>query len=167
MAENQLVPPPLDGASTDLCEPVNSGRVRSFHRAPKSAVTRLAGARDQSALADRLKAARIEVDRACDLLVQASPESMERSALALEAASRKCRPAEWRELLPETAEQKAAALEQARQLRAAIRRASHLLETAATFRRNWTRMLCAMTGGYTGQGSPALISRASRVLVRA
>jgi len=71
-----------------------------------------------------------------------------------------------RALPPATAAERAAALEQARQLRAAVRRAGHLLETAANFRRNWTRLLGAMSGGYTGQGSPAPVSRTSRVSVR-
>jgi hypothetical protein len=130
------------------------------------AENQLAGGAEQNRLAAGLKAARLEVDRACDLLILASPQSMDRSALALEAALGHCRPSQSRELMPSTAEERAAALEQARQLRAAVRRAGHLLETAAKFRRNWTRMLGAMTGGYTGQGSPALISRASRVSVR-
>jgi len=121
---------------------------------------------EQTTLAAGLKAARLEVDRACELLVLATPESMDCSALALEAAVRHCRPSESLELLPPTTDERAATLEQARQLRAAVRRASHLLETAATFRRNWTRMLGAMAGGYTGQGCPAPISRASRVSVR-
>jgi len=106
------------------------------------------------------------VDSACELLVQANPESMDRSALVLEAASKHCLASELQALLPATAAEKAAALEQARQLRAAVRRAGHLLENAAKFRRNWTRMLGAMSGGYTGQGAPAMISRASRVSVR-
>ena len=121
---------------------------------------------EQTTLAAGLKAALQEVDRACGLLILASPESMDRSALALEAALGYCRASESCQLRPSTADERADALEQARQLRAAVRRADHLLETAAKFRRNWTRMLGAMTGGYTGQGSPALVSAANRVSVR-
>ena len=164
MAENRRVPRPLDEVPTNLREAGNNRPARSFHPAPKSAVTEQPEGAEQATLAARLKAARLEVDRACELLVLASPESMDRSARVLEAAAKRCRPSELRALLP--AADRAAALEQTRQLRAAVRRAGHLLETAAKFRRNWTRMLGAMSGGYTGQGAPAPISQASRVSVR-
>ncbi len=45
------------------------------------------------------------------------------------------------------------------QLRAELRHAGRLLESAADFYRGWERILGAMSGGYTADGEPAPVAR--------
>lgn len=110
----------------------------------------------------RLKAARAIVERACELLIMASPQSLDRCAAVLEkavAAVKECRP-----LLAEDLEQ-AGCRRETHRLRLAVRCATQLLENAARFQLQWDRTLRAMTG-YDGRGEPAQLEPGWRVLAR-
>jgi hypothetical protein len=112
---------------------------------------------------EQLLAARSEVDRACALLVSPSPEALDRCSRVLETAGSRLE--EWRPRLREGIGNPAA-LEQARRLQAAVRRAGRLLEGASSFHLNWSRWLGAVSAGYTERGDPAPVPRGNRILVR-
>jgi hypothetical protein len=95
-----------------------------------------------------LAAVRADVNRACALLVAASPDALDACAAALTAATTRLRDG----VAP-------AAKEQATGLRRDIRRARTLLEAAAAFYGNWSRRLGALTGGYRCDGQPAEVER--------
>lgn len=112
---------------------------------------------------EQLLAARWEVDRARALLLSPSPEALDRCSQVLETAA--CRLEQWRPRLREGIGNPAA-LEEARRLQAAVRRAGRLLEGALSFHLNWSRWLGAMSAGYIPGGDPAPVPRGNRILVR-
>jgi hypothetical protein len=110
--------------------------------------------------AGHLSAARSEVKRACHLLEAPSPASLEASSSALERAVsglNDCR----RGIRPGVPDADVRA--KIRQLRAELRHAGRLLESAADFYRGWERILGAMSGGYTAGGEPAPVSRTGKL----
>jgi|SRR5271157_2444221 len=110
--------------------------------------------------AEHLSVARSEVKRACHLLEGASPASLEASSSALERAVSgvtDCR----RGIRPGQADAHLAA--RVRQLRAELRHAGRLLESAADFYRGWERILGTMSGGYTAGGDPAPVARTGKL----
>jgi hypothetical protein len=110
--------------------------------------------------AEPLSAARSEVKRACHLLEMPSPVSLEASASALEravAGLNDCR----RGILPGVTDTGIGA--KVRELRAELRHAGRLLESAADFYRGWERILGALSGGYTAGGEPAPVLRTGKL----
>ena len=55
------------------------------------------------------------------------------------------------------------ALEKLHRLRADLRQAGRLLESAAEFYRGWERILGSMSGGYTAGGEPAPVVRTGKL----
>lgn len=112
------------------------------------------------ALAERLAAARVEIDRVCQMLLDPTPQQLDESSAVLQAvvaemgacreASRAARPA-------------SDARGQAHRLAASLRRARLLLEGAARFHADWIRCLGALCAGYTDRGEPSAIARRSRI----
>jgi hypothetical protein len=110
--------------------------------------------------AEHLSAARSEVKRACHFLEAPSPASLEASSSALERAVSGLN--DWRcGIRPGLADAHFAA--KVRQLRAELRHAGRLLESAADFYRGWERILGAMSGGYTAGGEPAPVARTGKL----
>jgi len=114
---------------------------------------------------ERLQAARREVDRACELLVSASPESLDRCTQILETAG-----LQLAQLKPQPSERTARggiedseSLLEAHRLGASVLRAARLLEGAYTFHFTWNRLRGAMTFGYTERGDPAPVPGVSRI----
>jgi plasmid stabilization system protein ParE len=113
--------------------------------------------------AERLVAARSEVKRACEFLVDASPEAVERCQGALERAVSEL--AEFRSkgaAVPGNGGARSAAYG----LRAEVRRAAGLLQSLADFYHGWERILGAMSAGYTATGDPAAVARRGRLYCR-
>ena len=106
----------------------------------------------QVGIEEQLRAARLEVDGAIQLLVAASAESLDRCAPILETASQRIAGFQSR-LGEEGGNSKAR--EEARRLRSSVSRAGRLLEGAASFHFNWSRMRDTLCAGYTEGGAPA------------
>src|SRR5271157_5867281 len=108
---------------------------------------------------DRLVAARAEVKRASELLVDASPEAFAGCHGALERAVSEL--ADFRSqcaAVPGSAGARSMALG----LRTEVLRAARLIENLAAFYRGWERILGAMSAGYTASGDAAPVARRSR-----
>jgi hypothetical protein len=93
---------------------------------------------------------------AADLLRSPRPAPLDRCAAVLKAAAHElagCPAALGR------AGDSAEALAEARGIQAVLRRARHLLESAAAFHRQWNGILGAMVGGYTSRGEAAPVTR--------
>ena len=107
-----------------------------------------------------LSVARSQVERACRLLVLASPEFLDGCPGPLEKACSVI--AEFRPWLsgfrgnPEV-------LAEAHRLQFAVHHATGLLESAREYHARWNRILGTMTGGYTPQGRPAPFIHPGRV----
>lgn len=97
------------------------------------------------------KIATQEVQQACEILLNPSSESLDRSAVVLGAAANRVRTAGP----PDLAE--------ARDLRAAVLKAGDLLESAAAYHRGWQRLLQARTAGYNSAGEAAPLSAGGRI----
>ena len=95
--------------------------------------------------------ARREVEQACTLLIDPTPENLDRCSGALSAAAAR---------LAHTDPPVTAVV---RDLRTAVHRARSLLESAAAYHRRWQGMLHAMTGGYTHAGEAAPLLARGRV----
>jgi hypothetical protein len=112
-----------------------------------------------------LAAVRAEVQRACDLLRAPSPAAVDRCTVALGLAVSLL--GEWRKGFQghdHTANR--LALEEALRLRATVRRASRLLETAAEYHVRWRQALGSLCAGYTASGAPAAAARPGRLFLR-
>ena len=112
-------------------------------------------------LKEQLQATCGEVDRACELLTSPSAESLDRCSQILEMAGRRLAESEAR-----WGGGDVAVMEGAQRLWTSVRRAARLLDGAARFHLNWSRLRGAMTGGYTERGDPAPVSRGSRISIR-
>jgi hypothetical protein len=98
---------------------------------------------------ERILVVRSEVERACGLLASPSAEALDRCAGVLESACSdlaSCRP--W----VSGAQGNLEALAEARRLQEAVRRASHLLQTARDYYAKWSQAWAALTNGYTPRG---------------
>ena len=104
---------------------------------------------------EQLAAARLELDRAGELLTAPSPDALDRCSSLLEDTGRRL--AEWQPQLAAHVGDPDA-LAEAWRLRHSFRRTERLLQGAAEFHHNWIRLRGAMTGGYTasGEASPVL-----------
>ena len=112
---------------------------------------------------DRLVAARAEVRRASELLVDASPEALEACQGALDRAVSEL--AGFRSqcaAVPGNAGARSMALG----LRTEVLRAARLLQNLAAFYHGWERILGAMSAGYTATGDPAAVARRGRLYCR-
>ena len=112
---------------------------------------------------ERLAAARVAVDEACQLLLSPTPEQMDHCARLLETGVAELRA--FRTSI-NASPPRAEALAETRSLESSIGRAKRLLESAGAFYANWIRCLAALCGGYTNQGQPAPLERGGRLLVK-
>jgi|SRR5579863_889025 len=94
-----------------------------------------------------------EVESACRLLLDPSPQNLDRSSSLLSSA-----------ISLITHEKPLAA--EAYALRAALERARQLLESAADYHCQWHRILRSMTAGYNAAGAPAALAAANQVSLR-
>jgi hypothetical protein len=106
----------------------------------------------------QLRGARVEVTKACESLLVATPESLDECALRLQAATRTVAQCACR------LDKEEGALDEARQLRTEVRRTRILLHAAMEFHRQWNRRLGAMSGGYTPAGEPSRVDYGRRLL---
>jgi hypothetical protein len=111
---------------------------------------------------ERLLAVRLEVDRACQLLISPFPTALDSCSHLLETAG--SRLAQLQPQLPDGAGNPTAQQE-ARRLRVAVTGAKRLLESAYSFHINWGRLLGALSAGYTERGDPAPVPRRGRISV--
>lgn len=106
------------------------------------------------AIEDQLRAVCLEVDGVIPLLVSASPGSLDRCARILELAGQRI--AAFQPILRDGGgAASAGAREEARRLGASVAKAGRLLEGAASFHFNWSRMRDTFCAGYTPCGDPA------------
>lgn len=117
----------------------------------------------QADLRERMEVARVTLERACDLLMDPTPQRLEdcRVELAMAATSL---PGCTAELSRHAGD--AVLLAQALRLRQAVQRAGLLLRGAAEHHGKWFQILRAKMGGYTAQGDLAAVSCAARVWLR-
>jgi hypothetical protein len=108
----------------------------------------------------RMETARATLERACELLLDPSPQSLEDclALLGAVAAALTGSRAEWEGHAGDPALRA-----EAGRLREAVHRAGFLLESAAAFHRKWLQILRTKMGGYTAQGDPAEVVCAGRV----
>ena len=107
-----------------------------------------------------LSRVRADVLRVCQMLLSPTPEVLDQCSVLLETTTKAlagCRP---------QPDGNAGALTEALKLRAAVRRARLLLDTACAFHQAWIKRLSAMSGGYTAYGEPAVMDRGYRLAVR-
>jgi len=109
-----------------------------------------------AALEPVLRTTRIEVRKACELLVSPSPEALDACAGVLESAVATLSGGHDIAAGPE-------ALDEAFRLRTAIRTAARLLQGAADYHSRWLQVLGTLTAGYTARGEPAPIARQQRI----
>jgi hypothetical protein len=113
-------------------------------------------------MVEPLISVRRQLDRACDLLTNPTPDCMDACIALLETAA-----TELAKSIPNGSPNapNRAALEDALSLRNSFSRAFRLLQHAADFHRNWTLIRGAMTGGYTPRGDPAPVVHLNRICV--
>lgn len=116
-----------------------------------------------ASVAEWLTAARLDVERACELLISPTGDALDRCQGVLERAV-----SELVECSHLRAQGKADTeiVSRADALRIQVLRAGRLLESAADFYRGWERILGAMSGGYTPGGGAAAVARRGRVFFR-
>src|SRR5215472_5650206 len=130
-----------------------AGHFRRQHRASTKAVSLEERATPiNSAAAERLAALLPDLRAACELLIRPSPAGLDQCAALLEHAVSEMR--ECQSVLAK-ARGEPGAIEAAGRVQTALRRATHLLQTANAHFTNWNRILGAMSGGYTALGEPA------------
>jgi hypothetical protein len=115
-------------------------------------------------LAEQLADAREQLERACDLLLTPSPDSLDRCASLLEAAVTKVTACQAAIAGPRQTEPDASM--EGRRLQAVVRRARRLLDSAAEYHQNWSRRIGAMSAGYDGRGEPVSVDRGRRLILR-
>jgi hypothetical protein len=113
-----------------------------------------------AALLERLRRARSGVRDAAGLLRSPSPAMLSRCAAMLEGVAASLAEKSAGPAVPD-----AAALAEARELRAAVASARTLLESAGEYHARWLRRLGTLTAGYTARGGPAPAVRPQRICV--
>jgi hypothetical protein len=111
-------------------------------------------------LQEKLRRARFDVRRACEMLVSPTPQILDQCFVLLETTTRElagCR--------PEPVGNQSA-LQEALQLHDVVRHAKTLLDRAFAFHQAWAQRLGAMTAGYTPHGEPAPVAGGSRLAVQ-
>jgi hypothetical protein len=92
-----------------------------------------------------------EIEEACRLLIDPSPENLDRCSTVLTGAISRL-------------SQSRPPASEARTVRVLVKRVVRLLEAAASYRYGWRRVLQAMSaGGYTPAGDPAVSSEPRRI----
>lgn len=112
---------------------------------------------------ERLLTVRSEVDEACGLLISPSPSALDFCSRLLETAG--SRLARLQPQLRQGAGNPIAQ-EEARRLRTAVMCAQRLMENASSFYVNWSRLLGALSAGYTARGHPAPPPRHGRICIQ-
>jgi hypothetical protein len=107
-----------------------------------------------------LGSARTQMETAWRLLILASPQDLEHCEAALAAAAKELSAA--RRLWGETAPCSADAA-QVRKLRTQVLLVRRLIEKGQEYYGTWQRVLAAMTGGYSPDGSPAPLCQRGRI----
>jgi len=115
---------------------------------------------DSGMLAD----ARARVQQACEWLLAPSPAALDRCAAALAPAILRLR--EYRVRIEVRYKASPGAREEALRLRAAIRRAGALLQSAGDYHAGWREVLGALCAGYTASGAAADAARPGRLSLR-
>jgi hypothetical protein len=105
---------------------------------------------------ERLRAIRSEVEGACGLLASPSAEALDRSVGVLETA---CSDLETCRSWMREAQGNPEALAEAHRLHEAVRRASHLLQTARDYHAKWSQAWAMLTSGYTPSGETPVTVR--------
>ena len=115
-----------------------------------------------SGVPERLASSRSAVEQACHLLINPSPEVLDRCFQVLSgvigemAFTRE-------EMAPFKGD--SGVLAEVCEIRAKVRLAGHLLENAAAYHMKWNRILGAMQEGYTARGEPPSVARPGRLIV--
>ncbi len=109
---------------------------------------------------EQLSRARAEVAQAIEVLLSPTPQALDRCALLLQTAIKNVTASAC------VSGETEGALEEARQLQRAVRRARMLLDAAFEFHRQWNRRLGALSGGYTPEGEPAAVNPGFRMVLR-
>jgi hypothetical protein len=104
-----------------------------------------------------LRAARLHVSRACDLLRSPSPTALDACAEALENAVAAL--LSGCPMRPPDLEASA----EAHRLQAAVNSAVRLLQSAADYHLRWAQMLGTLTAGYTPAGEAAAVAHPRRI----
>ena len=122
---------------------------------------------------EQLRAASLEVEGAIRLLVSPSPGSLDRCARILESAGRRIaglqpqlREEGRTSMVHNSMVHRSNAREAALRLRSSVSRAGRLLEGAASFHLNWSRMRDTLCAGYTRQGDPAKAPQRNRISIQ-
>jgi hypothetical protein len=115
-------------------------------------------------IAQSLAQVRGQLDHACDRLVSPTAASLDACARDLESAVR-----QFTDFQPELRGHggDAEALEQAWHVRRSFLRARKLMESAAAFHENWTRLRGTISGGYTATGDPGPVTHPRRICLQA
>lgn len=113
-------------------------------------------------VADRLAAARSAVEQSCHLMLDPSPEVLDRCAGVLSVAIGEL--AAGRDLM-EPSKGGLGMLAEVREIQAKVRMAGYLLENAAAYHLKWNRILGCMMQGYTARGEPPVVVRPGRLAV--
>lgn len=109
-----------------------------------------------------MAAARAAVEQSCQLLLDPSPEVLDRCAGFLSAAIGEL--AAGRDQM-RPSEGDLEVLADIREIRAKARLAGCLLENAAAYHFKWHRILGSMMRGYTARGEPPVVERPGRLAV--
>ena len=112
-----------------------------------------------------MAAVRADTERVCQLLINPTPQQLDRCADLLAGAVAQlaaCR--DDVRLIPESRDDEARA--EARRLQRSIHCAQRLLSDAAAFHSGWIRYLGSLCAGYTPHGEPATVPRGSRLCAR-
>jgi len=94
------------------------------------------------------------------MLLSPTPEVLDQCSLLLDAATK-----DLADCRPET-DDKPGALQEARQLHAAVRHARRLLDSALAFHEAWARRFGAISAGYTARGEPGVVDRGFRLVAQ-
>ena len=105
---------------------------------------------------ERMTAARAAVEQSCQLLLDPSPEALDRCAGFLSAAIGEL--AAGRDQMGPSKGDLGVSAE-VRQIQAKVRLAGCLLENAAAYHFRWNRILGSMMRGYTARGEPPAVAR--------
>jgi hypothetical protein len=113
-------------------------------------------------VAERLASARSAVEQSCQLLLNPSPEILDRCFQVLSVAIGEL--AAGRDLMAPF-KGDSGVLAEVREIRAKVHLAGHLLENAAAYHAKWNRILGSMLQGYTARGDPPTVARPGRLRV--
>lgn len=111
---------------------------------------------------DRLASARSAVEQSCRLLLNPTPEVLDRCFQVLSVAAGEL--AASRDLMAPFRGD-AGVLAEICEIRVKVRLAGRLLETAASYHAKWNRILGSMLQGYTARGEPPAVARPGRLRV--